>query len=222
MKQYVIPTLGVAAAAALTIGVFGPAGAAGSGLSVVHQGKAVHTVQPAKNGNCYGNNNPKNDSGIGVVSQNFSDEPDYDSAGATDFAVKKTCHVTGVVVTGVYYNGAGPADSEVVTFFRDDNGDPGSVISSQTVVGDDSNGSFVMAIDDVAIPPGRAWVSVAANMAFSSGGEWGWELSTKAKQGSSGVWENPSDGFGTGCTTWGPVGTCVGFEGDFMTTLTKG
>jgi hypothetical protein len=220
VKQVICATFGVAAT--LALGAFGPASAEGSGASVAHQGSAAYAVQPAKKGNCYSNNNPKNDSGIGVVSQNFSDDDTLDSAGVTDFAVKKTCHVTGVDATGVYYNGIGPADSEVVTFYADEDGAPGSVLSSQTVAGVDNGGSFVMPLDDVAIPPGRAWVSVVANMSFSTGGEWGWELSTQAKRGSSSLWENPDDGFGTGCTTWGPVGTCVGFDGDFMITLTKG
>ena len=221
MKRLIIPVVGVAAAA-LSIGAFGSATAAGSRPSVVHQGAAVHAAQPAKKGNCYSNNNPKNDSGVGVVSQNFTDDPSYSSYGAADFAVKKTCHVTGVDARGVYYNGTGPADSETVTFYTDDGGMPGSTISSQQVTGTDNNGSFVLPISDVGISPGRAWVSVVANMSFSVGGEWGWELSTKDKQGTPGMWENPQGGLGTSCSTWGTLSNCVGFDGDFMVTLTKG
>ena len=219
MKRLIIPTIGVAAAA-LSIGMFGTATASSAGHSVSHQGLATHAMQPAKKGNCY--SGQQQDSGVGITSANYSDDPTLDAAGAADFAVKKTCHITGVNATGVYYNGSGPADSEDVIFYTDDNGAPGSVISSQTVTGTDSNGSFTLPINDVAIPPGRAWVSVVANMTLSTEGQWGWELSTKSKQQVGGLWENPSDGFGTGCTTWGPVATCVGFDGDFMVTLTKG
>jgi hypothetical protein len=50
------------------------------------------------------------------VSQTFTDAgfSQYDAAGGDNFAVKKTCKVTGVYVPGQYFNGTGPADSETL------------------------------------------------------------------------------------------------------------
>ena len=56
--------------------------------------------------------------------------------------------------------------------------------------------------------PGTYWVSVQANMDFALGGEWGWETST-VTNGSPAAWQNPGDGFGTGCTSWGVEIVCV-------------
>ncbi len=59
------------------------------------------------------------DSGVAVSSQYFGAEFDsFDDQGADDFAVPSgtTWRDNKVVVTGVYYNGDGPADSENVFF----------------------------------------------------------------------------------------------------------
>lgn len=199
----------------------GSANAHTSGVTATHHGMATQHMTPAKNGNCY--SNQKNDSGTGIVSQTFTDAgfDIYNSYGADNFQVQKTCKVAGVNVTGVYFNGSGPADSETVTFYTDNSGEPGSVINTQTVVGTDNGGSFTIPLATVPLPPAKGWVSVSATMSFASGGEWGWELSTHQKQGSDAMWENPGDGLGTGCTTWGDVNTCLGFGNDFMVTLTK-
>lgn len=221
--SHLYSAVGVGAAAVLCVGVSMQSASAAHGpVSALHHGIAAQHLTPAKKGNCY--SNQRNDSGVGIVSQTFSDSgfDIYNSYGADNFAVKKTCKVAGVNATGVYFNGAGLADSETVTFYTDNGGQPGDVISSQTVTGtDNGTGSFTIPLSTVAIPPGNAWVSVSANMAFAAGGEWGWELSTHQKQGSDAMWENPEDGLGTGCTSWGDVNTCLGFGNDFMFTLTK-
>jgi hypothetical protein len=56
------------------------------------------------------------------------------------------------------------------------------------------------------------WVSVQANLAFSSGGEWGWNTNNTARQNNS-MWQNPGGGFATGCSTWGDQQTCLGAQG---------
>jgi hypothetical protein len=95
------------------------------------------------------------------------------------------------------------------------------MITSQNVVGTDSGGTFTIPLSTVTLAPGSYWVSVTATMAFASGGEWGWEVTSNQKQGIDGQWENPGGGFGV-CPTWGDVVTCVGSTGpDFMFTLTK-
>lgn len=212
MKRTVLLTaaatvLLAAAAGASAVG----ATAAGPPPGSAHLGARQNIqTQAQTTGVIYSQND--NDTGVGVVSQNF--EPDfdvYDSQLADDFVVPdrgQPWQVTGITVTGVYFNGSGPAASENVTFYRDANGVPGVVKNTQTVVGADTNGSFTIPLDKFALPAGHYWVSVQANMDFSSGGEWGWETRS-VQSGNAAVFQNPADGFGTGCTSWASVAACV-------------
>src|SRR5437588_5150842 len=113
-----------------------------------HPGVAVKatSVRPIQSpgGTLY---NQNSNYGYGIDSQNFSAtySKTYDSAAADDFAVPagKTWKVTGVDAAGVYYNGSGPASSEVVTFYKKaKGGHPGTIIKQQTVNCTDSGGSF--------------------------------------------------------------------------------
>jgi hypothetical protein len=152
------------------------------------------------------------DNGIGIVSQNFEAAFDaFDSQAADDFVVPDTGHpwqITGATVTGVYFNGSGPAGSETVTFYKDGNGVPGEVVNTQTVVGADSGGSFTIPLAKFALPQGHYWISLQANMDFNSGGEWAWET-RNGQNGTAAAWQNPADGFGTGCTAWTTMVTCI-------------
>jgi hypothetical protein len=214
MRKLVLSASLVAALA--TCGLLVGGAAAGSAPGLTHVGAArtaptLHGVQaPHPSGVLYDQNN--DDNGVGVVSQNFEADLDaYDSQLADDFVVPDTGHpwqITGVTVTGVYFNGLGPAASETVTFYRDANGVPGEVENTQTVVGADSNGSFTIPLDKFALPAGHWWVSVQANMDFSSGGEWGWET-RNGQNGTAAVFQNPGDGFATGCTSWTTMTTCI-------------
>lgn len=187
----------------------------------VHHGSARVFVKPSVLTTLYDQNN--NDAGIGIVSQNFETSFDaYDSQGADDFKVKAgtTWKVKEVDVTGVYFNGSGLAVSENVTFYKNAGGLPGAIKKSYTgVVGaDNGTGSFVITLPTTAkLTSGTYWVSVQVNMDFGVGGEWGWETRTiQSKNGAA--WQNPGDGFATGCTTWGVLTTCIpsGEGPDFM------
>jgi hypothetical protein len=159
-----------------------------------------------------------NDNGIAIVSQNFESSLDqYDSQGADDFTIPRgqTWIVSEIDVIGQYFNGSGPATSENVTFFKDAKGIPGAQIGpgNDGIVGADSAGSFsIKLVNKVKLKRGRYWVSVVANCNFSAEpvcGEWGWEQSSVVT-GDPAQWQNPGDGFGTGCTTWGNEFTCLG------------
>jgi len=153
-----------------------------------------------------------NDSGNGITSQNFEASFDaFDGQGADDFTVPGGVRwgVKTVVVTGVYYNGPGPAASETVSFYRDAGGLPGALISSQTLTGVDTGGSFNMTLPAfVRLRPGTYWVSVQANMDFTPNGQWGWETRT-VMSGNGAAWQNPGNGFGTGCTSWANLLACI-------------
>jgi len=165
-----------------------------------------------------------------LVSDNFTSGSFgtiYNSSGADDFVVPSGSKwkITEVDVTGVYFNctsgvNCGPATSEVITFYKNSGGMPGAVIgTAQTVSCSDSSGSFACKLTTpVKLKGGTKgktyWVGVVANQDFGTAREWGWTVNTTI-HGNEAQWQNPGGGFGVGCTTWGPIGTCLGFTGDF-------
>lgn len=170
------------------------------------------------------------DSGIGIVSQNFESSFDiYDARAADDFNIPsgQIWKIKEVDVTGVYFNGAGPAKSVNLTFYRAKNGLPGAVLKDIVghSAGDNGTGSFMIELQPTEyavcckVGPRRLFVSVQANMDFSVGGEWGWENQTTVV-GAPAVWENPGDGFATGCTTYAQETSCIpDGQGDHMFTI---
>jgi hypothetical protein len=155
----------------------------------------------------------------GIVSQNFSSafSATYDAAAADDFAVPagKTWKVKEVDVTGVYFNGSGPASSEVVTFYKNSKGYPGKVLKSLTLTCTDSAGSFACALpravklnNSAGTKKATYWVSVVANLNFTQGGEWGWITNTTV-HGHRAVWENPG---GDACKTWCHINNDLAFD----------
>ena len=120
----------------------------------------------------------KDASGAAVLSSNGSDAAD-------EFAVPKghTWIVKEVDVTGVYFNGSGPASSENVSFYKDKGGLPGKLITECDNVTGRDNGTGSFAIDlskcQTTLKGGKTyWVSVVANLNFGEDGDWGWELSS--------------------------------------------
>ncbi len=156
-----------------------------------------------------------NASGFGTISQDFSDDEAYSSAAADDFVVPsgKTWKLKEVDIPGTYFNGSGPANSEDVTILQDKKGKLGKVIAQFTnVVGTDNNGSFAIPLGKkgVKLKSGHYWLSVVINMPFLNYGEWFWENQTAGTtEGDPAMWENPGDGYGSGCTTWTPETKCV-------------
>ena len=119
--------------------------------------------------------NQNSNFGYGIVSQNFSStfSRTYDAAAADDFLVPagKLWKIKGVDVTGVYFNGSGPASSEVINVYSDSKGVPGKLKKTETVNCTDSAGSFSCALpkaiklDNTAgTKKARYWLSVVANL----------------------------------------------------------
>jgi hypothetical protein len=168
--------------------------------------------------------------GYSDISQNFESSFDqYDAQGADDFTVPggATWKVSEVDTTGLYFNGSGPADSINVTFYKDKKGKPGNAVGSVSAASytDVGFGSFVIDLGKGVKLKGHAkgatyWVSVQANMDFSAGGEWGWGTRLDAN-GNDAQWQNPGDGFATGCTSWSEERDCLGDVGgvDHMFTI---
>jgi hypothetical protein len=137
--------------------------------------------------------NQNSNFGYGIISDNFTSNSSYNSAAADDFVVPsgQTWHVAEVDVTGVYYNGSGPASSEVVTFYTNNRkGKPGRVHRGPfTLNCTDNGGSFQCILPKhVKLASGTWWVSVVANCGFISCGQWGW-IENTVVHGNSAVWE---------------------------------
>lgn len=150
----------------------------------------------------------------GISSQNFESAYDtFDNQGADDFVVPggQAWSVDHVDALGIYFNGAGPMASANVWFYADAGGLPGAQVYEALAVvpTSDSAGSIALDLPTPAVlPPGTYWVSVQANLDFAVGGQWGWTENT-VQTNSESAWQNPLDGFVTGCTTWSArVSTC--------------
>ena len=212
----------LAAAAALALSSAGVAYAAKAVPSAVNVGHGVKAAQLVHNTALtvlY--DQTANDSGAGIVSQNFESTFDaYDNQAADDFVVPMGSKwlVKEVDVNGAYFNGSGPAMSQNVTFYKDKKGKPGAVVAEfMEVMGkDNGTGSFSIKLPKtVKLAGGKYWVSVQANMDFGVGGEWAWENQTTV-EGKGAAWQNPGDGFGTGCIKYTTESSCISGYGDHM------
>ena len=210
----------LAAAAALALTAGGASAAQHPSAGVVGA-KVTPIIHKAPAGAKMLYNQNSNTSGEGLLSSNFTSGsfPSASSAGADDFVVpkKRQWTVTEVDTTGIFFNGSGPATSVDVTFYSDSNNMPGSPVKNGTFTGLTCSGSPSFACTlgkGVKLKSGTYWVSVVTNQNFGGGaGEWGWELNSTI-HGNPAMWENPGGYFGV-CSTWGTVGSCLGYTGDF-------
>lgn len=204
----------LAAAAVMALTVSGMASAAGPVRSMAGTGISGKVAPPSKLGNMavlYDQTDLGD--GNGITSQNFEATFDaYDNQAADDFVVPAGVKwtVTKVSVGGQYTTG-GPAPSVRVTFYKNKAGLPQNVVADfPAIVPTDSAGNFDITLPSkVALKPGKYWVSVQPNLDFLVGGQWFWNTRTVAAN-SGAVWQNPGDGFLTGCASWGPMATCLG------------
>lgn len=162
------------------------------------------------------------DSGVAIVSQDFTDPgfDIYDSQGADDFVVPAGgWHIKAIQVIGVYFNGPGPSTSQHLFVYADSGGLPGAQLGTATLMGS-MGPSFTYIFPGAGkhLNAGHYWLSVQPVLEFACCGEWGWETRNPT-QGQPSAWQNPLNGFGTGCTTWGVQVNCIGAFGqgtDFM------
>ncbi|MFO1338748.1 MAG: hypothetical protein U1F53_11030 [Burkholderiaceae bacterium] len=150
--------------------------------------------------------NTGTDSGLGVLSQAAGG---FVAEAADDFTVPAGEHwtITEVDVTGVYFNGSGPADAQGVTIYRASHGRVGEVVARYPrLAGVDNGGSFRIAIPKTRLRPGVYYVSVVVDMAFGAGGEWHWENLLEV-HGHHPRWQNPGGGV---CQTWTREKKCFG------------
>jgi hypothetical protein len=149
---------------------------------------------------------------VGIVSEDVDEgENAFDSRGADDFRLSTRCRVSAVGFDGLVYNGV--ADSFTVTFYKDKGGLPGRVVSTATSSEFGPCPPHVVCDTSVTLPTpvtlrrGAGWVSVQANVGLAEEFVW---MTAVTQNGKPAVWENPDNGFGTGCTTWATLQTCWG------------
>jgi len=157
-----------------------------------------------------------NASDTDIVSQDFVDGGGlfdiYDTRAADDLLVPDgfLWKVETVRVFGTF-DGAAPdtIQSLDVVFYEDSGGFPGEILDRgrgcnyediQPV--DINNPSFIINLPiPCVLTPGTYWMSVRANMLFLPNGQWFWNERTTQTLNPF-VWENPGNGFGTGCTSY--------------------
>lgn len=161
---------------------------------------------------------------VGAVSQNFTSGiyTSYDNRGADDFIIPagKNWKVGRVDVTGVYFNGSGPAQSVNVIFWKDYHGYPGNAVAHGTyddLSCADRSGSFSCRLPKrLQLKAGHYWVTVQANCSYYTCGEWSWD-ETSVIHNDAAEWEEYYT-FGGPCPTWDTLANCLGsyFTGDLM------
>ena len=213
--------LSVLSASAMVAVLAASAAGASGGVGAAGRGRAAKVAPFAPNLTIL-YSQLANDSGVGIVSQKFPDAgfDVYDSQGADDFVVPAghVWTIQGIRFKGVYFNGSGPATNETIWIYRNSAGKPGAPLGSGTVVAADAAGTFTATLPNVHLAAGTYWLSLQANLEFACCGEWGWET-TNDLHGFAAQWQNPQDGFLTGCTTWANMQGCIGAAGegpDFM------
>ncbi len=169
-----------------------------------------------------------NQSTNGFGSQDFTDagggNDAFDSLGADDFLVTdgQIWSISEVDVPGFLGAGApGPVDSVDVTFYEDAGGTPGAALCMYDDVVPAAQVAGALSItlpSPCNVPPGMAWLSVQANLPSTPNGQWFWFLES-VQTFSEFVWENPNDGFMTGCTSFMPGTTCGASDPDLSFVL---
>ena len=160
--------------------------------------------------------NPATEPPLGIGSQQFEPALNafYDQA-ADDFVLTVPppplfLYITGVRVMGEYSMGGGPASSFNVYFYTNGAGNlPGTLIASfpnRSYTG--TPPEFVIHWTPFSLPSGTYWVSVQARQDFKTNGQWFWHNRT-VQTNAGAAWQNPGDGYGTGCITWNRKNACM-------------
>jgi hypothetical protein len=162
----------------------------------------------------------------GTIDQDFETIYDaYDAQAADDFVVPagQVWSITRFNTVGFWNGGAGPATSVNVGVYTAVGNAPATAVCTYTgLVPVETAGSyqinFPTACKVTSCAGGRYWISIQTTADFLSVGAHYWRRRLPIA-GLPGVWENPGDGFGTGCTTWSPNAACGIAAEDFAFSL---
>jgi hypothetical protein len=158
--------------------------------------------------------NPATEPPVNISSQKF--EPAmaaFDDQAADDFVFTYPFNnvITGVRVMGEYSEGGGPASSFNVYIYGNAPGNlPGGLIAARlnlSYTGTPPDFTINL-ISLVTLGPGTYWVSVQARQDFNPNGQWFWHNRT-VQSNAGAAWQNPGNGYGTGCITWNRKNACM-------------
>jgi hypothetical protein len=161
--------------------------------------------------------NPATEPPINIGSQKF--EPAmaaFDDQAADDFVLTAPsppmfAYITDVRVMGEYSEGGGPASSFNVYLYTNGTGNlPGAQIAAflnRPYTGTPPDFTINLG-NPFNLPSGTYWVSVQARQDFNPNGQWFWHNRT-VQSNAGAAWQNPGDGYGTGCTAWNRKNACM-------------
>jgi hypothetical protein len=155
-----------------------------------------------------------------IVSQFFTDaaSASLSCQAADDFIVPdgETWNVGSFGVWGTWWEGSAGNPAKVDVFiYNDDNGKPGTVITSYVEQNKFYKEEWVNADNElqsyynlkfptpVTFTAGHYWISFQVHDSYDIAGQWGWEDKSKMN-GEPWHWRNPLDGFGYGFINWTP------------------
>jgi uncharacterized repeat protein (TIGR01451 family) len=155
----------------------------------------------------------------GAPSQNFESSFDqYDAQGADDFVVTDA---GGWTVTGFNFQISATSDPSSATYdvfvLPDAGGVPGAspVCSAPAAAGVLGGGNTTLSVtlpSACSLSAGTYWVEMVVNLDFLAGGQVFWS-DFGGGSGSNAKWQNPGQGFGSGCATWSDMASCVSSSG---------
>jgi hypothetical protein len=161
--------------------------------------------------------NPATKPPLGIGSQKF--EPAmaaFDDQAADDFVITAPpppmfLYITGVRVMGEYSEGGGPASSFNVYLYTNGAGNlPGTQFAAflnRPYTGTPPDFTINLG-NPFSLPSGTYWVSVQARQDFNPNGQWFWHNRT-VQSNAGAAWQNPGNGYGTGCITWNRKNACM-------------
>jgi len=158
-----------------------------------------------------------------ISSQDFVDGDGtfdiYDTRAADDFEIPRgdIWRIERVNVLGIYDDTPDPARSLNIVFYTDNLRRPDQIIQRcnylQVLPDNILDPNFSTELPSPCIlRDGKYWVSVQADMLFVPNGQWFW-FERDVQDLSAAVWENPGNGFGTGCVVFTPIQSCGGDDG---------
>jgi hypothetical protein len=151
-------------------------------------------------------------------SQDFETALDnFDAQGADDFIVPagETWNINEVDVYGDYSAGSVGSESFHIFIYQDAAGLPGPVVYTalNQSYTSGNNIDFVITLSTPAVlTEGTYWVSVQSRMDYNGNDQWFWK-DRSVQNNNPAAWQNPGDGFGTGCTAWNVRTNCLGSSG---------
>jgi hypothetical protein len=139
----------------------------------------------------------------------------YDGTGADDFVVTSAngWDLTTLNTPGALQPPAGQVPFFVSNEFHGDAGGvPGGALAGCSFPGNvnfttDGTGDLSIDVTGCSAPAGNAWVSQIVRLDFNPFGQHFWATRNTAL-GTPAQWQNPGDGFASGCTSWTNAQTC--------------